>query len=1006
MKALLIIVFSLFISAGFAQTSLLTEIKSSTQSSYPRYGVDVNGTYYFVAGMANSPDYGFWKSDGTPGGTTKIITTTGTRPQANIRTKENIIPFGNKALLIASDYYNNLNFELWITDGTPAGTFLLKDINTPGRASDIKNVKVVSGKGALKAFFSANNGTLGEELWVTDGTPDGTKLVKDIYPGSNSSLPSDFVQLQDKVLFSATEPTHGRELWITDGTEAGTELVKDIYPGSNSSFVNNSKIVVNDNTAFVNLKDGTLVNTTILVRTAGTFNTTFSIGSSFANPDNLTLFNGKVYFTTSPSSGGNLYYIDNNSIPVTIANDFTYYSWRAENLTVSNDKLFLLINNSGGQTNLGVIESSVDSEIAHLIQVTGANIDPFPTNPEKRKLIPTSNGNIYFFTGQTSPGYRLWFSNGTQQGTTNILNLWFGNYSYVRTFNNKLFFITNDIEGKNQCYVTDNGSDAVLVKNLTPDLNIDNVYPLVQSGDWFYFSAYNPATGYELYKSNGITNTFVKDIDVTYKSNDYNFSKTVSNSNGLFFLADDGKNGLELWKTNGKQVGTSLFSDLNSYPMPETTIAQEDAFDYYSNSSKFWDLYEFNDQIYIMTYKGIWITNGIYPPIQLYEGPRLSQLGYSNKFEAANGLVYFNVVNELWQTAGSPESTTKVGVVDNTRPNDSYYIRGLRAINHKLYFIGYSTMYGDEVYKYDGGNISLVKDAIPGQNMYIFSSETEVVGNSFYYTKFSSAEGCQLYVTDGTEANTRLLHSFGTAGSCPSYLTNFKDSLLVFQAYDSENGSELWKSDGTVAGTKLVKDIYPGTGSGSPINYANKIKYAVFEDDVYFLASTPANGRQLFKSDLTPEGTIPLSDITNIYAYAARGGVYFADGGSDSEPVKIESTSASKRLLANIVPNGHSLPQYFVGHNGLIFTRIALPNGTHQIHVFKDCKNNAILAGDINYLYTQAYDTIKSSNTITADKSYKLIAGKSIELTSGFVADSNSIFEAKIEACVHSTTDN
>jgi ELWxxDGT repeat protein len=1006
MRALFIIIFSLFISAGYSQNSLLTQVKSSTQSSYPRYGVDVNGVYYFVAGMANSSDYGFWKSDGTPGGTTKIITATGIRPQPSIRDKACIIPFGNKVLLIASNYYNNLNFELWITDGTPAGTFLLKEIN-PNTKSDIKNIKVVSIKGALKAFFSANNGTVGEELWVTDGTTDGTKLVKDIYQGIWHSLPSDFVQLQDKVLFSAIEPAHGRELWITDGTEAGTELVKDINPGPGNSFVANSKIVVNGYGAYINLNDGSVLNSTVLIQTGGTYNSTYSMGNSFLNPDNLTLFDGRVYFTTSSNFSGNLFYLGDNVMPTKVNNSFTYYGWTAENLTVSNNKLYLLINNTGtGQTDLGVIESPVDAEIAHLISVTGAGIDPFPVNPEKRKLIPVANGNIYFFTGQQSSETRLWSSNGTQQGTKAVINLWNGDYSYVRTFNNKLFFITNSDNGEYKCYVTDNGSDAVVVKDLTPALNIDNAYPLAQSGDWFYFSAYNPATGYELYKSDGETNNFIKDIDVTYKSNDYNFSKTVANSNGLFFVADDGKNGLELWKTNGKQTGTSLFADLNPYPMPEKTTAEEDAFEYYNYSSKFWDLYEFNDQIYIMTFTGVWVTDGVNAPLELYSSPRLNQLASSNKFEAANGHVYFNVINELWQTGGSPESTVQVGVVDNTRPKDSYSIRGLRAIDNKLYFLGYSTQYGDEVYQYSDGSISLIKDVIPGQNTYIYSSESEVVGNSFYYTKYTSTDGCKLYITDGTAVNTRLLHSFGTAGACPSYLTNFKDSLLVFQAYDNENGYELWKSDGTEAGTQLVNDIYPGTNSGSPFNYGNRLKYIVFEDNVYFLASTPSNGRKLFKSDLTPEGTIPLTDISNIYAYSGQGGVYFADGGSDSEPAKIESTPASKRVLANIVPNGHSLPQYFVGHNGLIFMRITLPNGAHQIHVFKDCKNNAVLAGDMNYLYTQVYDTIKSSNKIKTDQSYQLLAGKSIELTPGFVADSNSVFEAKIEACVYSTAAN
>lgn len=1005
MRTFFVIIFSLILSTGFSQNSFLTLIKSSTQSSYPRYGVDINGVYYFVAGIVSSSNYGFWKSDGTPGGTNKIITTNGVTPQPDFRNKECIIPFGNKALLIASDYHGNSNFELWITDGTPAGTFLLKDINPNGK-SDIKNIKVVSIRGALKALFSANNGTSGEELWITDGTSDGTKLVEDINANAGYSSPADFEQFQNRVLFSAIDATHGRELWITDGTESGTELVKDINPGGPSSFVTGSKIVVNDNAAYINLNNGSVANSTVLIQTGGTFSSTSSLGSGFLNPSNLTLFAGKVYFTIPPTSKGNLYYMGNEPMPIAVNNSFTYYYWIAENLTVSKDKLFFLAGDPNGQMDLAVIDSTLDSEISQLIKLTGASTDPFPKNPEKRKLIPIPNGNVYFFTGTESKRTRLWISNGTQQGTKPILNLLFGDYSYIRTFNNKLFFITNDIGGQYNCYVTDNGGEASLVKDLSPVLNIDNVYPLSQSGNWLYFSAYNPATGYELYKSNGESNTFVKDIDATYFSHLNNFSKTVSNSKGLFFIADDGKNGLELWKTNGKQVGTGLFADLTQYPMPEKTIANETAFDYYSSSSKFWDLYEFNDLIFIMTYNEVWVTDGINQPTKLYENTRLSLLPSINKFEAVNGLVYFNVVNELWQTDGSIEGTVYAASVDNTLLNDKRYIKGLKALNNKLYFVGYTATYGEELYQYSGGNITVVKDVIPGANYYFGNAETELVGNSLYYTKYHSTDGCKLYVTDGTEANTRLLHTFGTAGACPIYLTNFKDSLLVFQAYDSENGYELWKSDGTEAGTALVKDIYPGNTSGSPINFINTNKYAVFENEVYFFAVAPDNTIKLFKSDLTADATISISEASGRQAYAARGGVYFADSGSDSEPVKIESTPESKRLIANITPNGHSSPDHFVAYNGLIFMRIYLQNGSHQIHVFKDCKNSSILAGDINYLYNQAYDTIKSSNRITTDQSYKLIAGKSIELTPGFVADSNSVFEARIEACVYSTTDN
>ena len=80
-----------------------------------------------------------------------------------------------------------------------------------------------------KAFFAADDGTHGEELWVTDGTVAGTKMVKDINPGSSSSSICWMHRFNDKVVFSADNGEDGSELWISDGTEEGTYMVLDIH---------------------------------------------------------------------------------------------------------------------------------------------------------------------------------------------------------------------------------------------------------------------------------------------------------------------------------------------------------------------------------------------------------------------------------------------------------------------------------------------------------------------------------------------------------------------------------------------------------------------------------------------------------------------------------------------------------------------------------------------------------------------------------------------------------
>ncbi|MCW8922810.1 MAG: hypothetical protein OQK69_04155, partial [Gammaproteobacteria bacterium] len=85
------------------------------------------------------------------------------------------------------------------------------------------------------AFFTQYNQFSGTELWKSDGTEAGTVLVKDIYVGSYSSSPYELTNVNGTVFFTAKTTGEGYELWKSDGTEAGTVLVKDIEPGSGDS---------------------------------------------------------------------------------------------------------------------------------------------------------------------------------------------------------------------------------------------------------------------------------------------------------------------------------------------------------------------------------------------------------------------------------------------------------------------------------------------------------------------------------------------------------------------------------------------------------------------------------------------------------------------------------------------------------------------------------------------------------------------------------------------------
>ena len=79
-------------------------------------------------------------------------------------------------------------------------------------------------------LYSGYSDEKGHELFRSNGTEDGTFLVKDINPGENSSYARGMTEVNGIAYFTADDGIHGEELWRTDGTEDGTFMVKDINP--------------------------------------------------------------------------------------------------------------------------------------------------------------------------------------------------------------------------------------------------------------------------------------------------------------------------------------------------------------------------------------------------------------------------------------------------------------------------------------------------------------------------------------------------------------------------------------------------------------------------------------------------------------------------------------------------------------------------------------------------------------------------------------------------------
>ncbi|RYB92919.1 hypothetical protein EUA93_00240 [Nocardioides oleivorans] len=120
--------------------------------------------------------------------------------------------------------------ELWRTNG--ATTEAVADIR-PGTAGSAPSAFVATGN---RVYFTADDGTRGRELWVTNpADKSDTHLVHEHVPGAASTSINDPGQVANgNVLYyvPANDPVTGPELWRTDGTEAGTRVVKDLTPGT------------------------------------------------------------------------------------------------------------------------------------------------------------------------------------------------------------------------------------------------------------------------------------------------------------------------------------------------------------------------------------------------------------------------------------------------------------------------------------------------------------------------------------------------------------------------------------------------------------------------------------------------------------------------------------------------------------------------------------------------------------------------------------------------------
>jgi uncharacterized repeat protein (TIGR01451 family) len=618
-------------------------------------------------------------------------------------------------------------------------------------------------------------------------------------------------------------------------------------------------------------------------------------GSGSSYPSYFTQFKGKMFFQASDSVYGSELWVSDGTVAGTVlfmdvlmGSQSSYPS----DFTVMNDTLFFTALDENGDRRLW--ES--DGTPPGTSQIPGAK-----TKCEYMMVCPSLvnlNNFIYFYGGDQDHGYELWKTDGTLAGT-------------------------------------------MMIKDIQPGPESSRIVELLNLNGTLYFFANDGIHGFELWKSDGTTNgtSLVKDINPGLDSSAdvYGGSPIVVIDKMLYFKADDGSHGYELWKSDGTEAHTQLVRDIypgqsGSYPAYLTNYDQE-LFFYADDGVHGRELWKSDGTTY-----GTTLVKDIRPGRQ---GKRSScwpcQLGPIHQ-----GYLYFEASSEttlqLWRTDGTTAGTIYVMDLAPETDASSAPVNGEISLNNFLYIHRYvSEQYG--LWKSDGINPPslIATDITPSWSQN--PGPENFINDNYFFSAYSSGYGFELWTIPVT-THSRLSLSLTSqnvirAGSIVTYTINFNNigstfatnviltdtlSTLIHNIQYINSGSIISMTS-TFPYVWQVSDLAPGDGGVITISAAintllhngdvitNSAQISAQMSDGLFISNTRA--KQGMFVDIPPT----LSDINNLHTLINR----------PTNPIPLtvndEDTPLNKLTLSGISSNTALIPNDHIAFSGVSSTR-------------------------------------------------------------------------------------
>ena len=392
--------------------------------------------------------------------------------------------------------------ELHITDGTAAGTTLLKNLGGGGSGSPLEITEVGD-----TAYFTARLGSGERELFKTDGTETGTRLVRNI-SGTASASPQDLTAVGNQLYFTARRPDGQRELFRTSGTAASTVQVEDLS------------------------------------------------GATSSDPQDLTAVGNRLFFTAVSPDGQRELFVSRGTAGNTrrVRDISGPRTSNPQDLTAVGNLLYFTARLPSGERELFVSDGTAAG--TKLVRnISGAS------NSYPREL--TAVGNRLFFSARLPSGEReLFRSRGTNNSTVLVKNLP-GNPAPqdLVAIGDVVYFSANNNAGQRELYRSDGtASGTFQVRNLSGSVNSDP-RDLVRVGNRIAFTAKLPSGERELFRSNG-TSAGTKLVKNLAAARSGTPSQLTRVGNEVVFVASLANGQREIHRSDLTNAGTKLIRNL------------------------------------------------------------------------------------------------------------------------------------------------------------------------------------------------------------------------------------------------------------------------------------------------------------------------------------------------------------------------------------------------------------------------------------------------------------